>query len=73
MTDLATRIEAAYMRRTGRTTPRGARTWFARQARCHKQSVSRWIAGTVPFEGPPLAVLELLEVDPSPSDVENVK
>lgn len=71
MTDLAARIEVAYMKRTGRPSPRGARSWFARQARCHKQSVSRWIAGTVPFEGPPLAVLELLEAGPSHSDAES--
>lgn len=70
MTNLAARIEAVYMKRTGKRTPRGARTWFARQAKCHKYSVTRWIAGAVPFEGPPLAVLELLEAGPAHSDAE---
>jgi hypothetical protein len=70
MTNLAARIEAAYMRRTGRPTPRGARTWFAAQARVHKQSVRRWLSGERPFDGPALAVLELLEAGPSHSDAE---
>lgn len=68
MRDLAQRIEAAYMRRTGSSTPRGARAWFARQARVRPYSVSRWLAGA-PLAGPPLAVLELLEAD-SHSDTE---
>lgn len=69
--NLAARIEAAYMRRTGSTTPRGARTWFARQAKVHKQSVRRWLSGERPLSGPALAVLELLEAGPSHSDAEN--
>jgi len=69
MNDLARRIEAAYMRRTGSTTPYGARAWFARQARVRPYSVSRWLAGA-PISGPPLAVLELLEGEPSHADTE---
>lgn len=66
MTDLAARIEAAYMRREGKATPRGARAWFARAAQVHPYTVSRWLAGALPFSGPPLAVLELLEAEPTP-------
>jgi hypothetical protein len=68
MKDLAARLEAAYMRRTGATSPRGARAWFARQARVRPFTVSRWLAGAIPFSGPPLAVLELLEAGPSHPD-----
>jgi hypothetical protein len=70
VTNLAARIEAAYMKRTGSPKPRGARTWFARQAKVHKQSVRRWLSGERPFDGPALAVLELLEASPSHSDAE---
>lgn len=65
MTNLSARIEAAYMRRTGSTSPRGARAWFARQARVRPYTVTRWLAGALPFSGPPLAVLELLEAEPT--------
>jgi hypothetical protein len=68
MNDLASRIGAAYMRRTGKSTPHGAKAWFARQAKVRPYSVSRWLAGA-PFQGPPLAVLELLEAGPSHSDM----
>lgn len=71
MNELAQRIEAAYMRRTGRASPRGARAWFARQARVRPYTVTRWLGGALPFSGPPLAVLELLEAGPH-SDTENV-
>jgi hypothetical protein len=70
MTNLSARIEAAYMRRTGSKTPRGARAWFARQARVRPYTVTRWLGGALPFSGPPLAVLELLEAGPH-SDAEN--
>lgn len=63
MPDLAQRIEAAFMRRTGKPSPYGARAWFARTARVHPYTVSRWLSGARPLEGPPLAVLELLEAD----------
>jgi hypothetical protein len=66
---LSQRIEAAYMRRTGSESPRGARAWFARQAQVHPYTVSRWLAGA-PFSGPPLAVLELLEAAPACSPLD---
>lgn len=68
MTSIASRIEAAYMRRTGKPTPHGARAWFARQARVRPYTVSRWLGGLLPFSGPPLAVLELLEEAPARAD-----
>lgn len=49
------------MAHTGATEPRGARAWFARLAGVHPTTVSRWLAGVLPFTGPPAAVLELLE------------
>jgi hypothetical protein len=70
MTTLASRIEAAYMRRTGKPTPYGARAWFARQAKVRGYTVTRWLSGSLPFSGPPLAVLELLEEAGPHSDAE---
>lgn len=57
---LACRIERVFCALEGRHSPHGARAWFARQAKVHPYTVSRWLAGST-FEGPPLAVLEMLE------------
>ena len=61
MPTLADRIEAAYRALEGCETAYGARAWFARQAKVHPWTVTRWIAGSPEIAGPPLAVLELLE------------
>lgn len=65
---LSSRIEAAYMRHTGRITPHGARAWFADRAKVRRYTVSRWVSGEIPFSGPPLAVLELLEAAHQPAE-----
>lgn len=59
--DLAARIERVYQALEQTDDPKGARAWFARQARVQPRAVSRWLGGERAFEGPPLAVLELLE------------
>jgi hypothetical protein len=64
MEDLSTRIEAAYQRRTGAQEVRGARAWFAREARITPRHLSKLLKGEHPMEGPMLAVLELLEKAP---------
>lgn len=57
---LSCRIERVFCTLEGRRSAHGARAWFARQAKVRPYTVSRWLAGST-FEGPPLAVLELLE------------
>jgi hypothetical protein len=47
-TDLARRVERAYMRATGKAVPRGARAWIGRLARLDPRSVSRMLAGDLP-------------------------
>lgn len=59
--ELLARIERVYLHLEQRSTPHGARAWFARQARVTPWTVSRWLSGARPFQGSPAAVLELLE------------
>ena len=61
MTDLATRIEAAYMQRTGAASPRGARLWFAREARVCPEHLSRVLGGARALSGRVLMALDYLE------------
>lgn len=61
MPSLLGRIEAVYVVLEGRRSKRGARAWFARQARVRPYTVSRWLSGQRAFHGPALALLEELE------------
>ena len=64
MTDpdlLRTRIEEVYIARTGASSGHGALSWFARQAKVDRVTVSRWVAGERDPVGPALALLECLE------------
>ncbi len=61
MSEIATRIEAAYMALEGTDDPRGARAWFARRAHCHPTSVSRWLSGAMAMPGTALGLLEEME------------
>jgi hypothetical protein len=49
-TELAERVEQAFMSTTGETSRRGARTWISRLARLHPRSVSRILAGDLPSD-----------------------
>lgn len=59
--ELSARIERVYMALEAKRAPRGARAWFARQAKVAPYTVSRWISGERGFQGSPVSVLELLE------------
>ena len=48
--ELARRLEDAFIRVTGSSSPRGARAWIAQLARLDKRSVSRMLAGEIPAD-----------------------
>lgn len=59
---LRRRIEEAYRSHNpDASSAHGALAWFAREARVHPVSVSRWVGGERTPSGPALAVLRLLE------------
>lgn len=66
----AQRVERAYLSLERRGTTRGARAWFARQARVRPYTVSRWVAANT--DSPrALSILEQLETRaglPIPTD-----
>lgn len=59
--ELSSRIERVYLHLEDATSPRGARSWFARRARVTPWTVTRWLRGDRSFDGAALAVLEMLE------------
>lgn len=59
--NLSDRIDAAYKAHTGSSKARGARAWFARTLKVSTRTVTRWCNGTQAFDGPALAMLEMLE------------
>lgn len=58
---LEDRICLVYRALTGATSDRGARVWFAAQARVRPWTVTRWLTGRRTFRGPAAALLETLE------------
>ena len=59
--ELSARIERVYQQLEEASSPRGARTWFAKKARVTPWTVTRWLRGDRSFDGSALSVLELLE------------